>query len=387
MRNVYFSLVALAMLMPQMLRAQNALWFNNVQFYIGTGTKTALFVADFNNGNSPECLTWGYRFNGTPTAEQMLKAIDSADARLEIAIASGFLNDISFLNYTGTGGSPNYWSSFTYDNDSTKWDMNMGISETLSDSSIFGVSYTAWDVNWNPINLPENPYPVCISTMISPLTTQYYIGNGPKTAFLVADFNDGSATDSYIIGYKFDGTPSAEKMFKDIDSLDSRFNVSISSGFLNNMSFLSHTGNGGSPNYWASFTYDRDSIKWDMNLGLSESLTDSMIFGVSYTAWDLNWNPVFLPENPSAIIDNTGVTENEVIQFEFYPNPAKNNITIVSEIENTEITIFDLNGKIIISETTNSKVSNISLNSISSGSYYLRLKAEHSSSIQKLIVY
>lgn len=385
MRNVYFSLIALAMLMPQMLCAQKAPWFNNVQYFIGTGSKTALFVVDFNNGNSPECLTWGYRFNGTPTAEQMLKAIDSADARLKINISSGFLNDILYLNYSGIGGSPNYWATFTYNNINAQWNMNMGISEILSDSMIFGASYTAWN-GADPVYLPENPVPVSISNHINPAITQLYIGTGSKTAFLVTDFNDGTANDCYIIGYKFDGVPTAEKMLKDIDSADARFSILIAGGFLSNLSFLSHNGIGGSPNYWSSFTYDRDSIKWDMNMGLSEILSDSTIFGVSYTAWDANWNPIFVPENPAAVVNNAGVANMQEIQFDFFPNPAQNYLTISSETEHAELTISDLNGKIIINELTIEKTTTINLSSIAPGTYYLRLKTGNSSSVQKLIV-
>jgi hypothetical protein len=71
----------------------SAVSFNDVQFWIGTGTNRAALVIEWSTPESTnfstvpapiadKSLVWGYRFNGTTTAAQMFDAITAADSRL-----------------------------------------------------------------------------------------------------------------------------------------------------------------------------------------------------------------------------------------------------------------------------------------------------------------
>ncbi len=71
-----------------------------------------------------------------------------------------------------------------------------------------------------------------------------------------------------------------------------------------------------------------------------------------------------------------------------YPNPAKNTITISSEVENTQkmtIIIYDVAGKVVIRETENLPCE-LNIEHISSGVYYIQLFDKNNSlSLKKLI--
>lgn len=129
---------------------------SDVTFWVGTGSQQAVLVIDFNDSLANECLAWGYRFDDTVTAEQMLSDIATADPGLDVVMASGFLNDIVYVDHSGLAGLPDYWMTFSGSENST-WIMNMGIGTEINDGDWFGCSYTGVDTAWNPLFVPENP--------------------------------------------------------------------------------------------------------------------------------------------------------------------------------------------------------------------------------------
>lgn len=55
--------------------------FSDIQYWVGSGTNQAAFVVQWNDSKNPDALVWGFRWNGTATGEDMLKAIAQADHR------------------------------------------------------------------------------------------------------------------------------------------------------------------------------------------------------------------------------------------------------------------------------------------------------------------
>ncbi|PKP03916.1 MAG: hypothetical protein CVU11_06630 [Bacteroidetes bacterium HGW-Bacteroidetes-6] len=157
MRHFFLkTLLWLALALPFQLNAQ--ITMNDISFWIGSGTYSAALVVDFNDGTSPQCFVWGYRFSDpSTTAEDMIRTIDSVDHALQVSFVGGFLSDINYLTHSGIGGNPDYFASFFGDGDSTNWVMNMGTSEVLTDSVWFGLSYTPWDTAFNPVYVPGLP--------------------------------------------------------------------------------------------------------------------------------------------------------------------------------------------------------------------------------------
>ncbi|MCX8107743.1 MAG: hypothetical protein N3G20_02955 [Verrucomicrobiae bacterium] len=56
--------------------------FEDVVFWVGSGTKRAALVVDWNDGVFPESFVWGYRWDGVATGLEMLQAVVESDSRL-----------------------------------------------------------------------------------------------------------------------------------------------------------------------------------------------------------------------------------------------------------------------------------------------------------------
>ncbi|MBN1513631.1 MAG: PEP-CTERM sorting domain-containing protein [Phycisphaerae bacterium] len=77
-----FALVALAV-----STARADFTFDDIEYWIGSGSNEAAFVVDWNDGVNPESLAWGYRWDGTATGEDMLMDIVTTDPGLYAKIS------------------------------------------------------------------------------------------------------------------------------------------------------------------------------------------------------------------------------------------------------------------------------------------------------------
>jgi hypothetical protein len=69
---------ALALLTP----VASAATLDDIQFWVGSGGNRAALVIDWKDGQSPESLLWGFRWDGTATGLDMLQSVVNADPRL-----------------------------------------------------------------------------------------------------------------------------------------------------------------------------------------------------------------------------------------------------------------------------------------------------------------
>lgn len=56
--------------------------FNDIKFWVGSGSKKAALVIEWHDGKSPDALVWGYRWDGEANGLDMIVAIAHADPRL-----------------------------------------------------------------------------------------------------------------------------------------------------------------------------------------------------------------------------------------------------------------------------------------------------------------
>ncbi|MDL2142881.1 DUF5074 domain-containing protein [Flavobacterium tructae] len=63
--------------------------FDDIKYWIGTGSNRAAFVVQWNDGKNTDALVWGFRWEGTATGEDMLKAILKADRRFFALLYKG----------------------------------------------------------------------------------------------------------------------------------------------------------------------------------------------------------------------------------------------------------------------------------------------------------
>lgn len=63
--------------------------FDDIQFWVGTGTNKAAFAVQWNDGKNADALIWGFKWNGNATGEDMMKAIAKADPRFYTLLLQG----------------------------------------------------------------------------------------------------------------------------------------------------------------------------------------------------------------------------------------------------------------------------------------------------------
>ena len=79
------------------LRADASFSFDDIQFWVGSGSKRAALVIEWHDGNQPDAMVCGYRWDGEATGHDMIVAIAQADPRL-----------VLLTQYTG-------WMGYTID--------------------------------------------------------------------------------------------------------------------------------------------------------------------------------------------------------------------------------------------------------------------------------
>ena len=63
--------------------------FDDIKYWIGTGSNRAAFMVQWNDGKNTDALVWGFRWEGTATGEDMLKAILKVDRRFFALLYKG----------------------------------------------------------------------------------------------------------------------------------------------------------------------------------------------------------------------------------------------------------------------------------------------------------
>jgi hypothetical protein len=72
--------------------------------------------------------------------------------------------------------------------------------------------------------------------------------------------------------------------------------------------------------------------------------------------------------------EHLGVISNDFIDFTYYPNPTKNNITLKSNTNITELEVFNIEGRKLFTEKVNTLETNVDLSQFASGTYFFKVK-------------
>jgi hypothetical protein len=182
MQKISLSLVLASLLF---VSKSSAVSLDDIRFWAGSGTNRAALVVEW---SAPESLTnssvpvpvadrtfvWGYRFNGTATASQMLAAIVAADPKLYVVASDTYGTFVEGIGYNlnGDGGigitdgtSTNYFTNSIL----TDATVNVDAAAPLNTNDLFwsGLYGPNWEL-WNEVgdtggllNAPDrgpNPY-------------------------------------------------------------------------------------------------------------------------------------------------------------------------------------------------------------------------------------
>ncbi len=72
-------------------------------------------------------------------------------------------------------------------------------------------------------------------------------------------------------------------------------------------------------------------------------------------------------------------------KLNFYPNPVKNILTIDNDIEITDVTIYDLSGKVVLNNQAKSKKLKVDISKLDKGNYMLRVATKNGAKTVKII--
>lgn len=117
----------------------------------------------------------------------------------------------------------------------------------------------------------------------------FWIGNGPDTAYLVIEFQDGQSPSSFVWGYLFEDADSIDgnTFFNEVAAGDPALQPVFDGGFLNAINYKNHSKTNEDPFYW-SYTQFVDA-NWNGDYWAIEKLIPNGIYGFNYEDWQ---NPV-----------------------------------------------------------------------------------------------
>ena len=129
--------------------------FNDIDYWVGSGSNQAALIIDFNDGKSPEAWAWGYRWNGSKNGGDMILAIAAVDPRMSLVNGGSstavFITEIS---YDGSAGLQSGTSDFTFGVD-TSWgyynaiDTAEAVADNWTAPGIGASSRALSDGNWD----------------------------------------------------------------------------------------------------------------------------------------------------------------------------------------------------------------------------------------------
>lgn len=157
---LFSTLAALVVMLIVAAQAQAVVTsFDDIEYWVGTGSQEAAAVIDFQNGD--DALVWGFRWDGTLNAGDMFYAIDAADdlLDLDISIHPTFGPSFDGATYDTTSASNNWpvdnWYLLTgpaYNNVALA---NFGLRDTqLVDQDWYVFAYLDASV-WPPLYTPS----------------------------------------------------------------------------------------------------------------------------------------------------------------------------------------------------------------------------------------
>ena len=89
----------------------------------------------------------------------------------------------------------------------------------------------------------------------------------------------------------------------------------------------------------------------------------------------------------TALSVSLGISENNLLSFEMYPNPVLDvlNIQLPTSTEKAEVSVFDYTGRLVSSKTISSNDTAIDVQKISKGIYMIRVAANNKIGVQRFI--
>lgn len=345
---------------------------SDVKFWVGTGSKKAYFVADFNDSNTPTSYAWGYRFDSSNlTMEDLINAIALAEPKMEVDIPSGFLFSLNYNHHIPS--LDDYWSTW-WGPSAENMTINNGVNNTpLVDGKWYGVSY-GFDPTFTQPSVPVAAYS---SAWYTSGQIVNWIGTGSNKSLVVIDFGTNTSNgnaDSFVFGIKYNGSISAEQVLQIIKAQAPYFNYTTNNNQIADLSLNNFAGNISGGQTWKLYK-GKDLSSWKGQANLSQiQLNTNEWLGLSF-GQRLPFKP---SEASNATLGAISVTKKA---FRIYPNPVADFIQIDTEDRVKEVHIYSVSGQRVLS----SDATKINIQALESGIYFVEVKTDHQTIIHKMI--
>ncbi|MCX8523085.1 T9SS type A sorting domain-containing protein [Chryseobacterium formosus] len=349
---------------------------NDVKFFVGTGSQTAYFVADFKDGTDDRSYVWGVRFNygQNITGPQMMQMIKSVEPAFDynLTFNNGFLDKVSFNNHIAQS-VPDYWSLWS-GSDTNNWSMGGWMnSGTIANGEWYGASYGFS----NPTaEAPATPIPAYSSLWYNASQITNWIGTGSNKSLVVVDFgtnNSNGNANSFVFGIQYNGTITAEQALQLIDAQTSTFSYTSAANQVSTLSLNSFSGTASGTNTWKLYKGTNLS-NWKTNANLSAiTLNNNDWFGLSFGT-----RRPFTPTEANATLS---VSNSVKESFKIYPNPASDFVVIETKDDIKSINIYSISGQKVL----NTQDKKINIQSLQSGVYFVEIKTDKSTTTHKII--
>ena len=285
---------------------------SDVQFWVGTGSNSAVVVIAWDDYTTPTAYAWGVHWNGTATALDLVDSIQAYDSRFH----NGSSATVASATYTENGvtltSDNDYWCYTVNGN----WATVGYTGYTMSNGDIMEISGSCYFTMTTAVAATDPNGPSVTEATIAPEDILYWVGEGANSAILAVNWADTALA----WGYRWDGSATVESMMAAIADADPRFSYS-GSGWLNDITFNDGTVSlAGTPgNYWGSTNNgfmdmgmtqplaDGDFEKWgDPAAG---TVVDSMEYGGVYYytyVYTMTVHPVSVPYVPGPFCGPVG---------------------------------------------------------------------------------
>lgn len=126
--------------------------------------------------------------------------------------------------------------------------------------------------------------------------------------------------------------------------------------------------------------YSRDTNATTIQEPVAKLFADATSLKTLVTNGDLGCGQNFEP-----IVVSLGIEEKVIDNIKIYPNPTKEKFAITGMEGKTEILLFDMNGRVLFSTSSEKPTVEIDLSNFSEGMYFVQLSSEKGSALKKVI--
>ena len=290
---------------------------SDIVFWVGNGTNRAVLIVNW--GNPDTAFAWGFRFNGTVTAQTMVDSIAAADPRFWTVGTPSYNGDIHYILNNGdtlglipgpsTADGYNFW-----------WANLNGVSagsgsgESLHNGDVFKYGDYSVGIGWDPMGTYflerawlKTPTPAPLPTPTDTTTVEdatidtadilYWVGTGSNKLTFVVNWADTALA----WGYRFDADSVLLSTVMDhIAEVDPRFRYTGTS-MVSDINFITNGDTLGiTPgNWWSHYlngTTSAGMMQWMHNDDFSrwaDPAAGVLVDSVYHDDWGGWWERIY----------------------------------------------------------------------------------------------